>query len=36
MLFHAENKGKGCAIKTGLTYAAQQGFGIAVTADADG
>ena len=31
-----ENKGKGCALKTGITYAQEQGYSHVVTADADG
>ncbi len=33
---HPKNCGKGAALKTGLTYARQQGFRYAVTVDADG
>jgi len=33
---HAQNRGKGAAIKSGLTEAARCGFDVAVTADADG
>ena len=36
VLTHAKNCGKGAALKTGLTYARQQGFRYAVTVDADG
>lgn len=36
VLTHAKNQGKGAALKTGLTYARQQGFHYAVTVDADG
>lgn len=36
MLTHPKNCGKGAALKTGLTYARQQGFRYAVTVDADG
>lgn len=36
VLTHAKNQGKGAALKTGLTYARQQGFRYAVTVDADG
>lgn len=35
-LTHPKNCGKGAALKTGLTYAHQQGFRYAVTVDADG
>ena len=35
-LTHPKNCGKGAALKTGLTYARQQGFRYAVTVDADG
>ena len=36
VLTHPKNCGKGAALKTGLTYACQQGFRYAVTVDADG
>lgn len=36
VLTHPKNCGKGTALKTGLTYARQQGFRYAVTVDADG
>lgn len=36
LLTHPKNCGKGAALKTGLTYARQQGFRYAVTVDADG
>ncbi len=36
VLIHPKNWGKGAALKTGLTYARQQGFRYAVTVDADG
>lgn len=36
VLTHPKNSGKGAALKTGLTYARQQGFRYAVTVDADG
>lgn len=36
VLTHPKNCGKGAALKTGLTYARQQGFRYAVTMDADG
>lgn len=36
VLTHQKNCGKGAALKTGLTYARQQGFRYAVTMDADG
>lgn len=36
VLTHPKNCGKGAALKTGLTYARQQGFRYAVTVDADG
>lgn len=36
VLTHPKNCGKGAALKTGLTYARQQGFRYAVTIDADG
>ena len=36
VLHHAQNRGKGAALKTGFTYLAQQGCIGAVTADADG
>lgn len=36
VLTHPKNCGKGAALKTGLTYARQQGFRNAVTVDADG
>lgn len=36
VLTHPNNCGKGAALKTGLTYARQQGFRYAVTVDADG
>lgn len=36
VLTHAKNRGKGAALKTGLTFARQQGFRYAVTVDADG
>ena len=36
VLTHSKNCGKGAALKTGLTYARQQGFRYAVTVDADG
>lgn len=36
VLTHPKNCGKGAALKTGLTYARQQGFHYAVTVDADG
>lgn len=36
VLPHPKNCGKGAALKTGLTYARQQGFRYAVTVDADG
>lgn len=36
VLTHPKNCGKGAALKTGLTYASQQGFRYAVTVDADG
>lgn len=36
VLIHPKNCGKGAALKTGLTYARQQGFRYAVTVDADG
>lgn len=36
VLTHPKNCGKGAALKTGLTYARQQGFRYAVTLDADG
>lgn len=36
VLTHAKNWGKGAALKTGLTFARQQGFRYAVTVDADG
>lgn len=36
VLTHAKNQGKGAALKTGLTFARQQGFRYAVTVDADG
>lgn len=36
VLTHPKNCGKGSALKTGLTYARQQGFRYAVTVDADG
>lgn len=36
VLTHPKNCGKGAAMKTGLTYARQQGFRYAVTVDADG
>lgn len=36
VLPHPKNCGKGAALKTGLTYARQQGFRYAVTMDADG
>lgn len=36
VLTHPKNCGKGAALKTGLTYAHQQGFRYAVTVDADG
>lgn len=36
VLAHPKNCGKGAALKTGLTYARQQGFRYAVTVDADG
>ena len=36
VLTHPKNYGKGAALKTGLTYARQQGFRYAVTVDADG
>ncbi len=35
-LRHQRNQGKGAAIRTGLREAARQGFGVAVTVDADG
>lgn len=35
VLTHAKNQGKGAALKTGLTFARQQGFRYAVTVDAD-
>lgn len=35
VLTHPKNCGKGAALKTGLTYARQQGFRYAVTVDAD-
>lgn len=36
VLTHPKNCGKGAALKTGLTYARQQGFRYTVTVDADG
>ena len=36
VLTHPKNCGKGASLKTGLTYARQQGFRYAVTVDADG
>lgn len=36
VLTHPKNCGKGAALKTGMTYARQQGFRYAVTVDADG
>jgi len=36
ILRHAENRGKGAALKTGLRYGWKQGFDFAVTLDADG
>lgn len=36
VLPHPKNCGKGAALKTGLTFARQQGFRYAVTVDADG
>ncbi len=36
VLTHPKNCGKGAVLKTGLTYARQQGFRYAVTVDADG
>lgn len=36
VLTHPKNCGKGAALKTGLTFAHQQGFCYAVTVDADG
>lgn len=36
VLTHPKNCGKGAALKTGLTYARQQGFRYAMTVDADG
>ncbi|MBT1071462.1 glycosyltransferase family 2 protein [Pelotalea chapellei] len=36
VLSHAANMGKGCALKTGFSWAVQQGFGSVVTVDADG
>lgn len=36
VLTHPKNCGKGAALKTGLTFAHQQGFRYAVTVDADG
>lgn len=36
VLTHPKNCGKGAGLKTGLTYARQQGFRYAVTVDADG
>lgn len=36
VLTHAKNQGKGAALKTGLTFARQQGFRYVVTVDADG
>lgn len=36
VLTHPKSCGKGAALKTGLTYARQQGFRYAVTVDADG
>lgn len=36
VLTHPKNCGKGAALKTGLTFARQQGFRYAVTVDADG
>lgn len=36
VLTHPKNCGKGAALKTGLTYARQQGFRYVVTVDADG
>lgn len=36
VLTHPKNCGKGAALKTGLTYARQQGFRYAATVDADG
>lgn len=36
VLTHPKNCGKGAALKTGVTYARQQGFRYAVTVDADG
>ena len=36
VLTHPKNCGKGAALKTGLTYARQQGFRYAVMVDADG
>lgn len=36
VLTHPKNCGKGATLKTGLTYARQQGFRYAVTVDADG
>ena len=35
-LKHAQNRGKGAALQTGLTFAARLGYGSAITLDADG
>ena len=36
VLTHSRNRGKGIALRTGLTYACSQGFRYAVTIDSDG
>jgi glycosyltransferase involved in cell wall biosynthesis len=36
VLVHAENRGKGAALRTGMAAAANAGFNVAVTVDADG
>jgi glycosyltransferase involved in cell wall biosynthesis len=33
---HQQNQGKGVALRTGFTWLAERGFGVAVTVDADG
>ncbi len=35
VLTHPNNRGKGAALRTGMTYAARRGFDVAVTLDAD-
>ncbi len=36
VLYHKENKGKGAALKTGLSYLKENGYTACLTADADG